>query len=79
MVIQHWILLTSCWRYPNHSAVKAAQTIRSYALLLASALAGLMGMWAVLEHIDRCFAVGCRMNARKQRPNAYQLLLAAPA
>jgi len=41
MVVQHWVVLTSCWRFPNRSWVKAASTIRAYAILLASALAGL--------------------------------------
>jgi len=76
MVIQHWVLLTSCWCFPNRSPVKAAQTIRSYTLLLASALAGLMEVQIVLEQIGRCLATGCRINPRRQNPNTYQLLLA---
>jgi Transposase DDE domain len=76
MVIQHWVLLTSCWRFPHRSSVKAAQTIRSYALLLASAFAGLVEVQVVLDHIARCLAAGCRMNPRRQRRTTAQLLLA---
>jgi Transposase DDE domain len=75
MVIQHWVLLTSCWRFPHRSLVKAAQTIRSYALLLASALAGLVEVQVVLDHIGRCLAAGRRMNPRRQRRNTSQWLL----
>ena len=79
MVIQHWVLLTSCWGCPDRSLVKASQTVRSYALLLATALAGLvqMQMQMVLEQMGRCVAAGCRMNPRKQHPTTSQLLLAA--
>jgi len=76
MVIQHWVLLTSCWRFPNRSLVKAVQTVRSYALLVATALAGLLALTTVLDQIGRCLAAGCRMNPRQRHLNAYQLLLA---
>jgi hypothetical protein len=33
MVIQHWVLLTSCWRSPDRSLVKAAQTVRGLCAL----------------------------------------------
>ncbi len=77
MVIQHWVLLTSCWGCPDRSLVKASQTVRSYALMLATALAGLVQMQMVLEQMGRCVAAGCRMNPRKQHPTTSQLLLAA--
>ncbi len=78
-VIQHWVLLTSCWRFPNRSLVKAVQTVRNYALLVATALAGLLALPTVLDQIGRCLAAGCRMNPRKQHPNTCQLLLAGAA
>lgn len=78
MVIQHWVVLTSCWRFPDRSWVKAAQTIRAYALLLAGALVGLADLTQVLDHLGACLAAGCRLNPRKAAPNTYQLLLASP-
>lgn len=75
MVIQHWLLLVSCWAYPDRSLVKGAQTVRSYALLLASAMAGLIQLTVVIRQIGQCLAAGCRMNRRRQKPNTYQLLL----
>ena len=75
MVVQHWLVLTGCWHFPNRSAVKAAQTIRGHAVPLAMAFAGVVELRAVLEQVGRCLAMGCRMNPRKRRLNAYQILL----
>jgi Transposase DDE domain len=77
MVVQHWVLLTHCWQFPDRSLVKAAQLIRSATILLATALAGLLDLRRVLAHVGRCLAASCRMNPRKQNPNTYQVLLTA--
>lgn len=76
VVVQHWCLLVSCWSLPDRSLVKAAQTVRSYALLLASAFAGMLPLVVALEHLSQIIRLGCRMNPRKTAPNTYQLLLA---
>jgi len=76
LVIQHWLLLVSCWAAPDRSLVKAAQTVRSYVPLLASAFAGVLPLVRVLEHLCRTVGFGCRMNPRKKAPTTYQLLLA---
>ena len=77
MVIQHWILLSGCWQYPDRSLHKAAQTVRKHALHLAIAFASgcIERLHEALEIIQRCLAVGCRINKRKTKPNTYQLLL----
>jgi hypothetical protein len=78
MIIQHWILLVSCWSYPDRSLIKAAQTVSSYAVMLISAMAGLIALEVVIGHISTCIASGCSMNTRKAKPNTYQLLLNLP-
>lgn len=75
MLIQHWLLLTGCWAYPDRSLVKAAQTIRQHALHLASVLPCHVALCAAIAVIQRCLAAGCRLNRRKTKPNTYQLLL----
>ena len=75
MLIQHWLLLVSCWTYPDRSLVKWAQTVRSYVLMLASAMAGFIQMTAVPEGLRRTLSSGCRMNSRRCKPTTYQLLL----
>ncbi len=76
MLLQHWIMITSCWQYPNRSWVKAARTIRRHALRLACALPTPEPLGEVLTTIQHCLAAGARVNPRKTAPNTYQLLLA---
>lgn len=78
MIIQHWILLCGCWRYPNRSLAKAAKTVASHGLHLASAFASgqVQRLVDALTTIGRCLAAGCRIYKRKTDPSTYQLLLA---
>jgi hypothetical protein len=78
MIVQHWLFLVSCWAYPNRSLVKAAQTVRAYAPMLASALAGLIDIALPIEQLRRCLAAGSRLNSRRKEPNTCQLLLDLP-
>jgi len=75
MVVQHWLLLVSCWAFPDRSLLKAAHTIRQHALSIASSLAYPAFLDHVLAVVQRCVAAGCRLNRRKKHPNTYQLLL----
>lgn len=75
MLIQHWLLLTGCWSYPERSLVKAAQTVRQQALHLASVLPSLPRLCDAIAVIYRCLAAGCRLDTRKKRPSTAQLLL----
>jgi hypothetical protein len=75
MVVQHWLLLVSCWAFPARSLVKAAQTIRQHARVLAMALACPVSLAHALALVQRCVAAGCRLNRRKTTPNTSQLLL----
>jgi hypothetical protein len=74
MVLQHWILLVSCWGYPDRSLLKAVQTVHSYATMMTSALGGLMELDLVIRHSARCIGAGCRLNQRRNRPSTFQLL-----
>ena len=77
LLIQHWVLVTSLWRYPDRSAWKAAQTLRKHALHLASAFVqGVHALGEALKVVRRTLAAGCRLNKRKQVPSTFQLLLA---
>lgn len=78
MVIQHWLLLTSCWAFPDRSLAKAAQTVRQHALLLAVASATLPRLHAALATLGHCLQHGARINKRRATPHTYQLLLAFP-
>ena len=75
MIVQHWLLLVSCWAFPDRSLLKAAQTVRQHALALASALVYPAFLDHILAVVQRSIAAGCRLNRRKKNPNTYQLLL----
>jgi hypothetical protein len=75
MVVQHWVLLINCWKYPNRSLWKAAQTMRSHAIHLAAVFHSHGLLCRAIEIIQTCLAAGCRINTRKAKPNTYQLLL----
>jgi hypothetical protein len=75
LVLQHWLLLVSCWAWPDRSLVKAAQAVRSNVALIVAAFRGLLSLSGALEQILCSMQSGCRMNPRRKAPNAYQLLL----
>ena len=77
MIIQHWLTLSGCWHLPERSMVKAAKVIRDYAkhLALSFAKGSLKQLCEALRIIQKRLAVACRMDRRRKRPNAYQLLL----
>lgn len=75
LLVQHWVLLTSCWQHPDHRLVEAAQTVRGHAVHLLSALRSVVQLRRALTIIQRCLRAGCRLNPRKRHPNTHQLLL----
>jgi hypothetical protein len=78
VVIQHWLLLVSCWAYPDRSLRKAARCIQKHVQLLVSCTGSTEQMCAAIDTIQQCLAVSCRINKRKAAPHAYQLLLNPP-
>ena len=77
LIMQHWVMVTSLWTYPDRSAWKAAQTLRKQALHLASAFVqGVHALCEALGVVQRTLAAGCRLNKRKKVPSTFQLLLA---
>jgi len=79
MVLQHWMLLISCWSHADRSLVKASRTVRSHALQLAVVLGNGLLVCRVLELIGRCLQHGCRVNKRRKQPATFQMLLNPPA
>ena len=79
MVVQHWLLLLSCWHAPDRSLFRAAQTVQKLGLALAGTLHDPAGLTATIAIIQRCLASGCRLDKRRGRPSTYQRLLATAA
>jgi hypothetical protein len=78
LVAQHWALLAGCWGQPDRSLVKAAATLRAWALPVALRLPDAPGLAAVLAALGRTLAAGCKLNKRRKHPATFQLL-AAPS
>jgi hypothetical protein len=79
VLVQHWLLVLSCWSYPDRSLTQAAQTVQRYATTLALALPDPKRLGDVIEGIQRCLQVGCRITRRRKHPSTYQLLLGEAA
>ena len=79
MIIQHWILLTHSWHYPERSLTKAVRVIARYALCIAGAVAAGQSqrLAEVLRTVGQCLAGSCRIYKRRERPSTYQLLMEA--
>jgi len=76
LLIQHWLLLVSCWRFPDRSLVRAAQAVRQFALALAFASDSPARLAAVIRRLVSSLAAGARIDRRRARPGTWQLLLA---
>jgi hypothetical protein len=74
MVLQHWVLLVTCWAFLDRSLTQAAQTVRERAVCLAQALDHVRRLVGALARIGRCLAAGCRVGKRRCRPSLHQLL-----
>jgi hypothetical protein len=75
-LVQHWLLLSSCWAVPDKSLVAAATTIRARSPALLSALRrGLSRLREELAEQRRIIGTGCRLQKRSSHPACFQLLL----
>lgn len=75
-IVQHWVILVSCWEEVERSMIKAAQTLQKHWSALAMALKHEQRLVEILTTLKRCIRVGCRLNKRKAKPNSCQLFLA---
>jgi DDE family transposase len=75
LLVQHWLLVLSCWQFPDRSLTQAAQTIQRSATSLALALRSRKRLGELIAGIQRCLQTGCRITHRRQHPSTYQVLL----
>jgi hypothetical protein len=75
-LVQHWLLVSSCWAVPDKSLAAAATTIRSRSPSLLSALRrGRSRLREELAEQRRIIGAGCRLQKRVTHPASFQLLL----
>lgn len=76
MLVVQWVVLVGCWHDPQHSLAKVTQLVQSHAVALGRVVThALPQISAYVGHLIRCIQGHCRLNARRKRPNTYQLLL----
>jgi hypothetical protein len=75
MVFQHWFFLLGNWSFPDRSWLKANNTVRQHALLLAVALPCREQLMRSLRLLAKCLACGARINKSRKTPRHYQLLM----
>ncbi|MBM4432278.1 MAG: IS4 family transposase [Chloroflexi bacterium] len=74
MLVQHWLLLVSCWRYADRSLTKAVKTVRKHARHLEVSFAETSRLIEAIEIFCQCLVKGCRINKSRNDPRTYQLL-----
>lgn len=75
-LLQHWLFVLSCWEIPNRSLVKAARLLRKHAFQILAVLPCLRSLCLCLQSILPTLE-RCRVQKRKARPAAFQLLARA--
>jgi Transposase DDE domain len=74
MLVQHWLLLFSSWRYADRSLSKAAKVVRKHIRDLEMHFSDAVALPDALAMLVRCLNKGCRINKSKRDPRTYQLL-----
>ena len=75
MVVEHWTIVTGCWKVTDRSPTKAARVVGALALSLAFAIHSVKRLREVLKHATELMRVACRMEHHKRSPNAYDRIL----
>jgi hypothetical protein len=75
MIVQHWLLLVSCWSRPERSLMKASAAVRQHALALALVLEHGHLVLGILRQLQKCLSHGRCINHQKRNPPTHQLLL----
>lgn len=74
-LLQHWLLVATCWHFPDRSLVKATAIIRDHAILIGYALRGFLNLAASLDLLAQSLHDCPRLERRRKRPAAFQLVL----
>ncbi|HEY6411534.1 MAG TPA: IS4 family transposase [Ktedonobacteraceae bacterium] len=75
MLVQHWLLLLSCWEDPHRSLVGAALIIRDQVPTLVHGLTGRLPLGKALRFVKQAISNGCSIPKRQTRLSTSHLLL----
>jgi Transposase DDE domain len=74
LIVQHWLLLITVWKYPDRSLYKAARRLQSHMLAIARLLSGTpAALQKILCSLEPCLR-NARIHRRRKRPALIQLL-----
>lgn len=76
VLVQHWVLLVSCWHQPDRSLDKAAAAFAAHAFHVAARFDTFDGLCRALAVVARCLEACGRLDTRKTAPSTAQILLA---
>jgi len=76
LVIQHWLMITAIWTYPDHSLFRAIRFVRKWALSLALVIGNAALLRKFIETIHQGLTSQGRITRRKSQPATFQRLLA---
>lgn len=76
LLIQHWLLLLSCWEDPHRSWITISEVVRDQVVVLAHGFSGRLppGRAVRLVCLMVAQAGGCSIPARTHRPSTSRLL-----
>ncbi len=75
MLVQHWMLLLSCWDDPHRSLVGAAQVIREQVPTLVHGLMGRIPLGKAIRLVKQALSNGCSIPQRHTRLSTSHRLL----
>jgi len=75
MLVQHWLLLLSCWDDPHRSLVGASQVIREQVPTLVHGLTGRLPLGKALRLVTQALGGGCSIPRRQTRLSTSHRLL----
>jgi hypothetical protein len=74
-VVRHWVIVAGAWSLADRSMTKAAQVVRDLALSLAAAMRSVTRLRGVLAHARTLMQTVARMERRKKRLSAHDMIL----
>lgn len=74
-VVQHWVIVAGAWSLADRSLTRAARVVKDLALSLAAAMRSVTRLRGVLAQAHRLMQIGARMERRKKRPSAHEMIL----
>lgn len=77
LVLQHWLLLLSCWDDPHRSLSGVAQVLREQVPTLVHSLRGHLPLGRAIRLIIESVQGGCSLASRSTRQSTSRLLLSA--